>query len=303
MINMNHTKYFAGKEKLTLKNKKPTDRQDKFGYDGRCKLCFRWGVIVFMALLCFMAMVGCTAKKTNLNQELSNAVARNSYPRSIAVLPFGNRTEVEGLEDFVRVTFYSHMCAHPYRDIELQLVDQKLRERKITDFNRLRKMSVRKLGRILGCDAVIFGEVNEFGRIFAGIYSQMAVGASITIWDTRTGRKIWEDEYVERHHEGGIPLTLTDVPMIAVRSGMNLRESAKIQAVDELSRQLTKNIPVPEIFSYSYSTMADSDSLGDSKYKSLKRLTKSNDRLVYSTKFKSLKKLTKKDTTNTSSDM
>jgi hypothetical protein len=182
-------------------------------------------------------------------------------------------------------------------------VDQKLRERKITDYNKLRKMSVRKLGRILGCDAVIFGEVNEFERIFAGIYSQMAVGASISIWDTRTGRKIWEDEYVERDHEGGIPLTVTDVPMIAFRSGMNLRESAKIQAVDELSRQLTKDIPVPEIFNYSYSTMADSYSMSDSKYKSLKKLTKSSDRLVYSTKFKSLKKLTKKDTTHESSDL
>jgi hypothetical protein len=116
MIDMIHTKYFAGKEKPSLKNATPTDRQPKFGYITRCKLCFRWGLIVFMALLGFTAMVGCTAKKTNLNQELTNAIARNSYPRSIAVLPFGNRTEVEGIEDFVRVTFYSHLCAHPYRD-------------------------------------------------------------------------------------------------------------------------------------------------------------------------------------------
>jgi hypothetical protein len=255
-------------------------------------------VIFMFAYVCFFAFIGCAAKKPNLNQELNKAVTRNSYPRSIAVLPFGNQTEVEGVEDFVRVTFYSHLSAHPYKDIELQLVDQKLRRSKITDYEKLRKTSVKNLGRILGCDAVVFGEVIEFEKIFAGIYSQMAVGLSFSIWDTRTGREIWVDEHIERHHEGGIPLTLTDIPLITLRSGMVLREDAKIQAVDELSRLLTSRIPVPKNFNYSYS-VADTDTAGGiSKFKSLKRLTKSSDRLVYSTKLKSLKKLTKKDSAN-----
>ena len=159
-------------------------------------------------------------------------------------------------------------------------------------------MPLKKLGRILGCDAVIFGEVIEFDRIFAGIYSQMAVGLSISMWDTRTGREIWVDEHIERHHEGGIPLALTDIPMITFRSGMVLRENAKIKAVDELSRLLTRRIPVPQNFSYNYSAWDSESTEGISKYKSLKRLTKSSNRLVYSTKFKSLKKLTKKDSPN-----
>lgn len=260
------------------------------------------GLIILAILLCGMAICGCTVKETNLNQELTQAVTRNSYPRSIAVLPFGNRTEVDGLEDFVRVTFYSHLCAHPYRDIELHMVDQKLRKHRITDYVKLRKTSVRKLGRILDCDAVVFGEVTTHSRIFAGLYSQMAVGASITIWDTRTGRKVWEDDFVERLHEGGIPLTLTDLPLLTIRSGLNLTESSKVQAVDELSRHLTESIPVPENFNYRR-TKADLDSTDISKYKSLKKLTKSNDRLVYSTKFKSLKRLTKKDGVNKTPEM
>ena len=254
--------------------------------------------IFVFALVCIFAFIGCSAKKPNLNQELNKAVTLNSYPRSIAVLPFGNQTETEGVEDFVRVTFYSHLCAHPYKDIELQMVDQKLRRNKITNFEKLRKMPLKKLGRILGCDAVIFGEVIEFDRIFAGIYSQMAVGLSISMWDTRTGREIWVDEHIERHHEGGIPLTLTDIPMITFRSGMVLRENAKIKAVDELSRLLTRRIPVPQNFSYNYSAWDSESTEGISKYKSLKSLTKSSNRLVYSTKFKSLKKLTKKNSPN-----
>jgi hypothetical protein len=251
---------------------------------------------IFAIVIVFLfVFFGCSAKKPNLNQELYQAVTRNSYPRSIAVLPFGNQTDVDGVEDFVRVTFYSHLCAQPYKDIELQIVDQKLRRNKITDYKKLRKIPVKKLGRILNCDAVVFGEVTEFEKIFAGIYSQMAVGLSISIWDTRSGREIWADEHTERHHEGGIPLTLTEIPLITFRSGMVLRDDAKIQAADELSRLLTRRIPIPENFNYTYGAVDFNSSKGSFKYKSLKRLTKSSDRLVYSTKFKSLKRLTKKD--------
>ncbi len=88
------------------------------------------------------------------------------------------------------------------------------------------------------------------------------------------------------------------MPLITLRSGMVLREDAKIQAVDELSRLLTSRIPVPKNFNYSYSVVDTDTAGGVSKFKSLKRLTKSSDRLVYSTKFKSLKKLTKKDSVN-----
>ena len=248
--------------------------------------------------ICLLALSGCSAKRPNIDHELNKAVTRNSYPRSIAVLPFANQTEVDGVEDFVRVTFYSHLCAHPYKDVELQMVDQKLRRSKITDYEKLRKTPVKKLGRLLGCDAVVFGEVTKFDKIFAGIYSQMAVGLSISIWDTRTGREIWADEHIERHHEGGIPLTLTDIPLITFRSGMVLRDDAKIQATDELSRFLTHRIPVPENFNYSYSAWDLDSQEGISKYKSLKKLTKSSERLVYSTKFKSLKRLTKRDDPN-----
>ena len=146
-------------------------------------------------------------------------------------------------------------------------------------------------------------EVIEYEKFFAGIYSQIAVGAYITIWDTRTGRKIWTDQYTERNHEGGIPLTLTDIPMITIRSGMNMREDAKIAVVDDLSRNLTRNIPVPETFNYSYTPMSTDANNGFSKYKSLKRLTKTSDRLVYSTKFKSLKRLTKKDRVKKSNEL
>jgi hypothetical protein len=126
-------------------------------------------------------------------------------PESIAILPFGNKTEVEDIEDFVRTTLYSHLTPHPYRDIELHDVDRKLKRYNLMNYDKLCNVSAKRLGRILGCDAVVIGEVTEFQRVYAGIYSQMAIGVSIRIWDTRTGKKLWSDE-LSRHLISRVPV-------------------------------------------------------------------------------------------------
>jgi hypothetical protein len=139
---------------------------------------------------------------------------------------------------------------------------------------------------------VVIGKVTEYKRLYAGIYSQMAVGASIAVWDTRTGKQIWSDDHVTRNHEGGIPLALTDFAMIGIRSGMNLTESEKIKTVDELSRYLTSRVPIPDINGRKQGP----------KFVSLKRLTKTKNQHAAKSKPErrnrplkkhSLKKLTK----------
>jgi hypothetical protein len=198
------------------------------------------------------------------SEDDSQRVILTNPPKSVAILPFGNKTEQEDIDEFVRTTFYSHFSAQPYKDIELNDVDERLKRYHLTNYDKLIDVSPKRLGRILHCDAVVIGEVTEFQRVYAGFYSQMAVGASITVWDTRTGKKIWSDEHVTRNHEGGIPLALTDIAMIGIRSGLNLTESEKIITVDELSRYLTSRVPLPEVH----------DNRKITKLVSLKRLTK-----------------------------
>jgi len=260
------------------------------------------------AVIGLVVLSGCGAKLPFIkdNDDTAQRVIARNPPKSIAILPFGNQTDSEDIDDVVRTTFYSHLSAQPYDDIELYKIDEKLRRYHLTDYEKLSHVSAKRLGRILHCDAVVVGEVTEFQRVYAGIYSQMAVGASITVWDTRTGEKIWSDEHVTRSHEGGIPLAITDIAMIGIRSGMNLTESEKIKTVDELSRHFTSRIPIPDI----NGNRSASDINGNrstSKFVSLKRLTKSdnqtsdspehltksNNQTSDSPKLQSLKKLTK----------
>jgi hypothetical protein len=237
-------------------------------------------VVIGLILLC-----GCGAKIPFVtdSEDSAQEVIHGNAPKSIAILPFGNQTDSEDIDEIVRTTFYSHLSAQPYKDIELYEVDRKLKRYDLMDYEKLSGVSAKRLGRILHCDAVVVGEVTEFQRLYAGIYSQMAVGASITVWDTRTGKKIWSDEHVTRSHEGGIPLAITDLAMIGVRSGMNLTESEKIKTVDELSRHFTHRIPIPDL----------SGNRKGSRFVSLKRLTKSKSQISNKPKLRSLKKLTK----------
>ena len=244
----------------------------------------RWTVPLF----CLMILCSCGTQIPYINEDDASdeRVILNNPPKSIAILPFGNKTEVEDIDDFVRTTFYSHLTPHPYRDIELHEVDNRLKRYNLLNYDKLCKVSVKRLGRILRCDAVLIGEVTEFQRVYAGIYSQMAIGASVSIWDTRTGKKLWSDEHITRHHEGGIPLAITDLAMISIRSGLNLTDAEKVKTVDELSRHLVSRVPLPDPCANGTST----------KFVSLKRLTKKKKSMAAeppTTKFRSLKKITK----------
>jgi hypothetical protein len=163
----------------------------------------------------------------------------------MAVLPFMNKTGINDLAKVVRDAFYCHLSVRRYRDTELHVIDRILEAHDLSDPDVLYKLPIKKLGRLLNSDALVFGEITTYQKLFLGLYSQMAVGATITIWDARSGQIVWSDKHIARFHEGGIPLSLIELPFISFRSGYNLRERVKMRTVDELSRYFTDRIPDP----------------------------------------------------------
>ena len=249
-----------------------------------------------LALVLVIILTGCMSKRPNMDQTLAYTI--ENYPESVAIMPFINNTRIEGVESFVRSTLYSHMSVLPYQDVELSLVDDKLQACSLLGHERVEDIPLDELGYLLGVDAVVFGEVTEFQKVFMGIYSQMAVEVKISVWDTRTGKEIWKDECVSRNHDGGLPLGLLDLPFIIARSGYHLRESSKVRAVDDVARQLASRIPVPVDLKIG-EEVSDYADMGDNKpqaykIKSLKRLTTAYPDDSQVPKKQSLKRLTKR---------
>jgi hypothetical protein len=209
------------------------------------KFSSHFKVKLWLVMSFFLPLLGCASSLPVANRELPCPVFEDSDSISIAVLPFMDKTGTTGMAKMVRNAFYCQLSMRRYRDIELHVVDRILEAHDLSDPDTLYNLPIKELGRILDSEALVLGEITTYQKLFLGVYSQMAVGATISIWDTRSGEMVWSDRHIARIHEGGIPFSLIELPFISFRSGYNLRERIKMRTVDELSRYLTGRIPDP----------------------------------------------------------
>ncbi len=187
-------------------------------------------------------VVGCLARERVAYQEMAQLDPADA-PRSIAVLPFKNTTTQPELASLVRRSFYAHLSYRRFRDVEPVVVDHVLAEHGLDTNTLWTAERVRLLGDWLACDAVVIGKVDQIERIYAGVYSQLNIGASVSIHETRTGREIWSGSHVARLHEGDVPLTPLGLPLSGLRTGLNLHDREIVAVVDKLTRHLAEQIP------------------------------------------------------------
>ncbi len=187
-------------------------------------------------------VLGCLSRAPVAYQEMAQLKPAEA-PQSIAVLPFQNQTTQPDLGAFVRQTFYAHLSYRRFRDIELVVVDHVLAEHGLGAETQWTTDRIRMLGDWLGCDAVVTGRVDQIERIYAGVYSQLNIGASVNVHSTRSGEKIWTDTHVARLHEGDVPLSPLGIPLSGLRTGLKLHDREIVAVVDKLTRHLAGQIP------------------------------------------------------------
>lgn len=170
-------------------------------------------------------------------------ISENTTIPVIAILPFTNQTDQTDLPELVRSAFYCHFSLLPFKDLEISVIDTTLKSSEKHQQKQYSSLSSRELRDLLGCQAVVYGEVTTFTRLYAGLYSQISIGAEIKIIEVAEGRTIWEDSFTTRFHEGGIPLTPVNAVFSVVKSGLNLRPTQELRAIDDLCRNLVTRIP------------------------------------------------------------
>jgi hypothetical protein len=172
---------------------------------------------------------------------------KDHIPKSVAVLPFVDLSKSKEAIDVVRRGFYNHFSSLPYTDMELYKVDSLLKKAGLTDAEAISKTSPQELGRILGVDAVVFGEISNFDKLFLVLYSQVSVGAEIKMYDARTGNFLWSGKHTARKHEGGISTNPIGLIAVVITAALNVRDIQLLRANDDLFRDMVKTIPVPSI--------------------------------------------------------
>ncbi|MCX7816436.1 MAG: DUF799 family lipoprotein [Syntrophales bacterium] len=220
----------------------------------------RYILKLIFATVCLLTLItyGCVVatKETVISPEIKSfflgtykvyPYMEKHMPKTVAVLPFVDVSQSQQGATAVRKGFYNHFSSLPFKDMELKQVDNLLEKAGLTDPIEINKKTPQELGAILGVDAVIYGEISNFDKLFAVMYSQVAVGAKIKMYDTKSGELLWTGEHTVRLHEGGISLNPIGIAATIVATAMNVRDIQLLRACDDLFRDMVKTIPTPSI--------------------------------------------------------
>ena len=213
---------------------------------------------IFTVLPILLVLQSCTVatQSTIISPEITSLFEgeykvdpymKDHIPRSVAVLPFVDLSKSKEGIDVVRRGFYNHFSSLPFTDMELYKVNSLLEKAGLTDAEVISKTSPQELGRILGVDAVVFGEISNFDKLFLVMYSQVSVGAEIKMYDARTGNFLWSGKHTVRKHEGGISTNPIGLIAVVITTALNVRDIQLLRANDDLFRDMVKTIPVPSI--------------------------------------------------------
>jgi hypothetical protein len=195
------------------------------------------------ALLLSLLLAGCaTATGTGTHTQALDAKA---LPRTLAVLPFVPMPEKEEQARVLGRMIYGALSATPYDVVKPQVVEERLVRAGLGDPKAVAAKDPAELAKILKVDALLYGELTHWDRLFLAVYAQVAAGAHIRLVDARNGQTLFERQEVQRSHEGGVPTNAISAAIQLVQSALKLREIELIRACDDLVRALLKGVPAP----------------------------------------------------------
>lgn len=96
---------------------------------------------------------------------------------------------------------------------------------------------------MLKADALLYGTVTHYDRLYAVVYAQVAVGAKVRLMEARSGKVLWEREEVVRFHGGSVPTSPWGLAFTAASTALNLRDVEFLHAADDLARKIFRDLP------------------------------------------------------------
>lgn len=136
-------------------------------------------------------------------------------PRRIAVLPFNNHTTDLDGPGVVRYWVDRRLSEKKsYATVEIARADAQLKELGINDGGQLPGLTPQRLGQALGADALLYGDLLQFGASTTGFLNVRRVQARLRLVDARTGERLWEAEGAGGSSETAV------TPSGALRAGL-----------------------------------------------------------------------------------
>ncbi|NIA08574.1 MAG: hypothetical protein GWP10_02070 [Nitrospiraceae bacterium] len=171
----------------------------------------------------------------------------DNAPKTVVILPFLNNTSKTNMGTLVRKSFYDSFSSKNYHDLELGEVDSVLKALQNTSSKSWTNLPPSTLGDLFRADFVIYGRVEEFRKIFLVLYSQIALKVEIEMVECKTKSIVFRKTLLMRSHEGGLPLSISDIVLATIRSGLQMKKRDTLDLIDRVNRKLVADIPNPPL--------------------------------------------------------
>jgi hypothetical protein len=187
-------------------------------------------------------------------------------PKTVAVLPFRSQTgegRVEGSEGLynllsrkdpsqpepvgerMRRAFFGQFAQLEFDHVKISRIDRALQREGLDTWEKMETFPLQRLGELLGADAVVVGHVTHFDYYYAFLYSQLAVGLSLEMRDTKSGEVLWRVHDARRDHTVRIVYDPIALAVGLFQVGFSMRPINMMRAMDEICRELVGTIPPP----------------------------------------------------------
>ncbi len=186
-------------------------------------------------------------------------------PAVVAVLPFCDTGSANFTVDKIPVTFRNKRQREQWawtdaqrlrralvgflaqREFDLVnpiAVDAVLRRRKIDNMEKLTRESPAELGRLLGADAVIYGQVNSYEGYYFALVSAFRVDVTVWMVSTRDGETLMRATGSRYSVDVDVAFSPQDFLIDSIGSLLQFRDVTLARAEEEVGRELVLGIPV-----------------------------------------------------------
>jgi hypothetical protein len=108
----------------------------------------------------------------------------------LAILPFSDETNSVDGPELIRQTTEEMLRAGGYNVIPLEDVDRKLRNHGFSYGAQLHLTTPQKIAQWLDAERLVYGHLEEFREVMAGVYNKRIVAGKFSVWDQEVGKEI-----------------------------------------------------------------------------------------------------------------
>ncbi len=128
---------------------------------------------------------------------------KKSKPRSIVVIPPKNNSIEVNAPYIYLSTVTKPLAEKGYYVLPVAVIDQFLKENGLPTPAEMNNISLDKIDKYMGADAVLYIEIEEFGQKFLVFSSQAVVHATLKLVDVKTGKLLWESTAAAAYDPSG----------------------------------------------------------------------------------------------------